>query len=276
MKIKVFLLIVFAQMTSTLFGQVTNDIVIGERVEFESKILNETRTILIHYPDTVIDKSKHYPVLYCVDGEYRFLSTFGTVDYHSKIRQIPKMIIVSIENIDRESRKRDMTPPDIEKIDSTPISIKTNAELFLNFIESEVMPYIEQNYNPLDYRVIAGHSFGGLLSGYCFLTRRNLFNAYIVSDPSFWYNDWIILRLARWKIWDEYDNKTFYITVSEKDGIQKESIKLFTEILRGKEPDGLKWKLDNIDRDHGSAFIDGMSNGLLYIFNDWKNWEEFK
>ena len=274
MKVKVILLIVFALMTNILFGQADTDIVIGKKIQFESEILNEKRTVLIHYPDTIIDKTKRYPVLYCVDGEYRFHSTFGIVDYHSKIKQIPKMIIVSIENIDKTSRSRDMTPPDKYHVDS--MSVKVNAELFLDFIELELIPFVNEKYNPLPYKVLAGHSFGGLFAGYCFLTRPELFDSFIVSDPSFWYNDWIMLKIARSNLKDKYNKKTLYLSHSQKESIQKETIKLFVEIIRKVEPSELDWTLDNIDRDHGSAFIDGISKGLLFVFKDWKDWEILK
>ena len=76
-------------------------------ISFESKVLNEKRTLLVSLPKN-FKKDESYPVVYFLDGEVMTTMAAGQVDYLSRAYQvIPQLIIVGIVNTDR---MRDLTP----------------------------------------------------------------------------------------------------------------------------------------------------------------------
>lgn len=58
-------------------------------IEFDSKVLLETRAVSIHIPESYSTLEKSYPVIYSLDGEYTKLALNGTVDYYSYWHKIP-------------------------------------------------------------------------------------------------------------------------------------------------------------------------------------------
>ena len=178
---KVLTLIPFLVFAAFVKAQYENRVVIGKTDTIFSKLLNEKRKILVYTPDLTSpanQPNKRYPVLYLLDGEAHFVSTVGVVQQLSQANGnsvLPEMIVVGITNT---NRFRDLTPS------ATTIGGGNN---FIKFIETELMPFIESAYNTAPYKVLVGHSLGGLTAIDVLTRNANLFNAYIAIDPSMWF-----------------------------------------------------------------------------------------
>src|SRR6202012_3769275 len=59
---------------------------------------------------------------------------------------------------------------------------------FLDFIGKELIPYIDAHYPTTTYRVISGHSLGGLAVINALFNHPQLFKGYIAIDPSIWWD----------------------------------------------------------------------------------------
>jgi predicted alpha/beta superfamily hydrolase len=69
-------------LAASVAGQETSEpIVIGERVDIESQILNETRRIYVATPPSYDEGTASYGVLYVLDGEGHFRHTVGTTQF---------------------------------------------------------------------------------------------------------------------------------------------------------------------------------------------------
>ncbi len=84
-------------------------------------------------------------------------------------------MVVGIANIDRN---RDFTPEVIEGLPSG------GADRFLDFIESELMPFVDENFRTAPHRTLIGHSLGGSLVVYALVERPDLFQAAIAISPA--------------------------------------------------------------------------------------------
>ncbi len=170
-------------------AQMDENITIGRKEVLISKILNENRTVWVYSPTLTSlspDSNKRYPVLYLLDGNAHFYSTVGIIQQLSQANGngvLPEMIVVAIENT---NRYRDLVP-------STDID-KPNP--FVGFIADELIPFIDKNYNTAPYRMLVGHSLGGLTVIDILTHSNDLFNAYIAIDPSMWYNNEVYLKNA--------------------------------------------------------------------------------
>lgn len=86
-------------------------------------------------------------------------------------------------------------------IDYTPTKVSSvtgGAPQFLNFIETQLIPKMEQDYQAdttRDSRVILGHSYGGLFGGYAFSVNNAVFGNYIMLSPSFWFDNRVALQM---------------------------------------------------------------------------------
>src|SRR5664279_5186480 len=183
---KITLIIFFATINIVANAQNEESIVIGKKTTIFSEILKENRKIWIYNPaQTAINPiaDKHYPVVYVLDGDAHFVSTVGMIQQLSQANGntiLPEMIVVGIENT---NRLRDLTP--------SLVTPGNNAKVnpFVNFLETELMPYVDKNYNTAPYRILIGHSLGGLTAIDILTNSPKLFNAYIAIDPSMWYDD---------------------------------------------------------------------------------------
>ena len=127
-----------------------------------SKILAEQRELLVHLPNNYQQNTElNYPVLYLLDGQRNFSHAAGTLDLLNQSYMAQEMIIIAIKNT---HRTRDLTPTYDESYNEWGIS--GGADNFLDFIEQELIPYVNKNYRTNNYKILSGHSFGGLLVVY--------------------------------------------------------------------------------------------------------------
>ena len=107
---------------------------IGEIIEIESKILNETRVLNIYLPENYQEQdSINYNTIYLLDGTSNedFLHIVGLLQFFELQFNIEPTILVGIANIDR---KRDFTfETDIEELKTAFPSTGKSAK----FIERE-------------------------------------------------------------------------------------------------------------------------------------------
>ena len=94
---------------------------------------------------------------------------------------------------------RDLTPPKItetfsaDAADQMEVAMQPNAiadggaAVFLDFMEKELVPYVETHYPVTNFRTLIGHSYGGLFTIYALSERPTLFHYYLAIDPSM---DW--------------------------------------------------------------------------------------
>ncbi len=196
-----------------LTAQTDNKIVIGTVEHLNSKILNEERELRIYVPnsgsETIFSKQK-YPVLYLLDGEAHFNSVVGMMQQlcNNGNTLVPEMIIVGISNT---NRMRDLSPTHI--ISDLPVmSVEDskdtggNEKLFA-FMEKELFPYIENKYKTEPYRMLIGHSLGGLTVINALVNHTQLFNAYIAIDPSMWWDQERFLNDCKTKLSQKKFNK---------------------------------------------------------------------
>ncbi|HVS30034.1 MAG TPA: alpha/beta hydrolase-fold protein [Thermoanaerobaculia bacterium] len=103
-------------------------------IRIDSKILGETRTVLVRTPPSYATGARTYPVLYMTDGETQLAHTAATADFLVRNGRMPEVIIVGITNTDRP---RDLTPTRVERdsFDGNAVVFPTSggAEKFLAF-----------------------------------------------------------------------------------------------------------------------------------------------
>lgn len=196
-----------------------NSFIIGKADSLHSEVLDEDRKFFVYLPPNAgdgSDSTKRYPVIYLLDGGSHFHSVTGLLDQLTANELCPEMIVVAITNTDRS---RDLTPTRSLKLPdgSEQEWLKTTggADNFLKFIETELFPHVEKNYPTEPYRLLIGHSFGGLFAIHTMMSRPELFNSYVAIDPSLWWdNRKLLLQSDTFLAEKKFDKKTLFVSVA--------------------------------------------------------------
>jgi predicted alpha/beta superfamily hydrolase len=242
------------------------------RFTLKSDVLGEERTILVRTPAGYERGADRFPVLYLTDGDAHIGHTASTIEFLARNGRMPEMIVVGISNTDRT---RDLTPTNaaIEE-DGRAVRFPTSggADKFLKFIETELIPAVESRYRTQPYRVFAGHSFGGLFAVHAFLSRPELFNAYIAVSPSLqWDNQLLVTRAEEFFKGRKELDRTLYFTIANEGGDMQQGFDRLKGILAENRPTGFEWGSSHMaDEDHGSVVMPSHYLGLRKVFDGWQ------
>ena len=271
-----------------------NEIVVGQVESIHSEILDESREFWINIPESAKDSSSYktkYPVLYLLDGPSNFKSVTAIIEHLSSNMIVPEMIIVGIANT---NRSLDLTPTkvDVDFMSGDSIPYSTGGgNKFLDFIEKELIPHVEDKYPATNYKTFVGHSFGGLSVISALINRKELFNNYVAIDPSLWWDNRAFLNVADTILTkNKFNNKTLYVGIAntmesrmdiktvQNDSIPDtyftihiKSVLQFVNSLEKKKDNELlfKWKYYEND-DHGSVPFITEYDAFRFIFSWYK------
>ena len=240
---------------------------IGETIQFQSEILNETRTLNIYLPlGYSPDSAKTYPVIYLLDGTDNedFIHIAGLVQFNSFswINNIPETIVVGIANVDRQ---RDFThmPQNKEYLENVPTG--GGSEQFIQFIEKELQPFIAKQYKLSGERTLIGQSLGGLLASEVLLRHPDLFENYLIISPSLWWDDEFLLGVNSVSY---SGSKKIYIAVGAEGRIMKRVAKSLHKKIKaiGHPKTELHYSYFK-DLNHGDALHLSVYEGFVKLFS---------
>ena len=240
-------------------------------VLIKSKILSENRTLWIRLPADYNTTSHTYHVLYLLDGDSHFGYASELVSFLSGYDRdrIPDMIVVGIVNVDRG---RDFTPVhpqrDSNSTDSATVVTTSGAGRFLRYIDEEVIPYIDSHYRVQPYKILAGHSLGGLFALYVKETKPNLFPGTILISPAInGVNDHMIAGLDKVFTSSHPLKGKLFITIGSED---TQKVDALTAQLKHHAPAWFAWDYRKYDdENHFSVPYKSLFDGLKFFYKDW-------
>jgi predicted alpha/beta superfamily hydrolase len=279
----------FSLTALSAIAQPKGAVVIGKTDTINSHILGESRHILIHVPDA---HEKHpeqrYPVVYLLDGDSHFPSVMGMIQQLTEVngnRLFPNMILVGIPNTNRQ---RDLTPTQAKTSpygDSSSVRNTGGGEKFTSFIEKELIPYIDSHYPTAPYRVLIGHSLGGLLVINTLINHPNLFNGYLAIDPSMWWDDRKLLLQTETVLAErKFTGKTLFLAIANtmpvgmdtarvrkdtsNNTLHIRSILRLGDYLKKNKANGLRFGYKYYAHDtHGSVPLIAEYDGFRFMFD---------
>jgi len=238
------------------------DVVIGQSLTMTSKILNREVTVLISVPDGYNVSSTNYPVLYDLNS-FLFTYACGTAELLARTSNIPNMIVVGVPALEGG-----YVPTPFEERGENP----SGADLSIKFLKEELIPFVEKNYRTNTFRILYGHSVGGLFTMYTLFNHPDMFTAYIAGSPWFQTNNqyWLknIEKMAKVR---KLDDKFLFMTVGkEETELTLDTFKELEKWMNDKPIAGLTWKSAWVEGDHSSMVGRNTYDGLLFIFSGWK------
>ena len=261
------ILILLASVQVTMAEPIT----IGETSTLFSKILDEERTLMISLPNGYEGSTTGYPVVYLLDARTRFHHTAANAAALARIGHIPEMIVVGITNT---RRTRDFTPawthPD-QPVDPA-MGRGGGADEFLAFLRKELVPHVEATYRTKPFRILVGHSLGGLFGVHALVSDPELFQAILAISPSLWWDEGKAVERATDLFRERPELKGhLYLTLGDEGEDMLDNFKAFRTLLLYRAPQGLRWKAEVLPgEDHGSVPVPGVDRGLRFFFPRWR------
>ena len=143
------------------------------------------------------------------------------------------------------------------------------AEKFIDFLSEELFPLIEEKYPTRDYRVLIGHSYGGLFVVYALVSRPELFRAYLACSP--WFgevDEAVISDVEKHLKTGPPMPKLLYIAHEpiSSPGIEDRIMRL-KQILEANERKDFGWEHKKyMDADHSNLPLKAIPDALDFFF----------
>ena len=247
---------------SSLFAQTDNaSITCGNYRKIYSNVLHEERILLISLPEDYGKSDKTYPVLFKLDGDKEnFLQAFSAAFYlFDMTDNAPDPIIIGIENTDRN---RDMLPDQ-------------KANYFIQFIHTELIPFVDRNYRTNGFRILCGQSLSSLFALYSFLEQPDIFDAYILGSFGFYKESLSVLfenELKRNSDIKSIGTKYLFVgngklDKNDPDGTITKRGDQFLELLKQTVPSSVMMKC-KVYEEEGHVPYPTIYDGLKWIYNN--------
>lgn len=243
-----------------------------KRLTLKSTVLGEDRVVLVRTPAGYETNKLTYPVLYMTDGDAHMGHTASTIEFLTGHGRILDLIVVGITNTDRT---RDLSPvKSTNKNAAGELQAPTSggADNFLKFFETELIPYIEKEYRVQPYRILAGHSLGGLFAIHAMISKPGLFNSYVAVSPALQWENGEALKRAEEFLKNQKEMKvTLFVSLGNETGAIGESFDSFKDLLSKTNIQGFEWQAERMDdEDHGSVVLRSHYFGLRKVYAGWQ------
>ncbi|WP_129779818.1 alpha/beta hydrolase [Peristeroidobacter soli] len=255
---KSFVVLLFAVLCAPLAAMAdetgaSKSIQIGVETSIWSQTLGENRPLRIYTPPSQQERRAPAAVLYLLDGANNFVHTAAAVDFLIGTGRIPEMIVVGIPNLDRG---KDLTPG------------PTGGDRFLTFLTTELAPWVERRYQTAPFRIIAGHSRGGLFTLNTLLNHPEAFNGYIAMSPALWWNNQAVLGDMEAKLKRLPPRRFLYMTDGDEAEQLTSSVAKSVAVLERAAPNNLEWHYTRLkNEEHMSTPHRSIYDGLENMFS---------
>ena len=240
--------------SSNVFSQSKTD-------SIASALLGESRKFSVFLPENYEkNKDKKYPLLLLLDGDYLFDPIVGALKYGNNWDDLPEVIVVGINQ--KNTRDTDC------EIGENGLPASKGIKFF-DFINNELLPAIEKQYQLAPLRIIAGHD---LTAGFAnlFLYQKNpVFGGYISLSPELDNN--MMERIPQ--ALQSFKRPGFYYQATADGDLKqtKEDVARMHENLLAIENTNLSVKKDEFQNaSHYSLVLHAIPNALYHIFSAYK------
>lgn len=230
-----------------------------------SEVLNENRTITVQLPKSYEAKpDKRYPVIYRLDGKGEIPLITAVLEKLQNANAAPEVIIVAIENIDR---LRDFYPT-VNQEPQGPVGAGGGASKFLNFVEDELIPFVDKKYRTHDFKIIEGASAAGVFVLYALQTNPELFQAHLAYSAAVWWDFGASVKSTKAFITKTKElNNYLYMGIGEESGFMRNRYDDLQNFISSNTPNGLKFISDEFDNvPHGLTSAAGIFSAYQNLF----------
>ncbi|PCI59781.1 MAG: hypothetical protein COB37_10820 [Kordiimonadales bacterium] len=238
-------------------------VTVGMRYKISSEILGEDREILVALPVGYESAQIKYPVVYLTEGQWYFAYTADMMTRLASRSAMPPSILVATK-MANPGRFRWLEA-------GTP-----QADQYLDFVEHDVISFIENNFRTSRHRTLMGWEYGGGFTIHALQMRPYLFDAFIASSPFPVHEQALKLEALKDLSEKEPETKKFlYFGGAEVEGMVRDGIDRLALHLQATAPDALEWQHrifagSNMVVDHTTTAYPVFLAGLGTYYGDYR------
>jgi predicted alpha/beta superfamily hydrolase len=182
-------------------------------------------------------------VIYYTDASLKSGKKLRELLENDSVSRKTKRLFVGIGHIGNyhQLRRRDFILPFIQNDDTIPRSEEYGQVVrFYQFLQSELIPYIESKYQSTGKRALVGHSLGGLFAVYCLFRNEGLFDRYFALSPALWIDKYQIYSFNHLGE-NPVNNSSLFLSAGSKEDFNHilKGVKELNDFLKSKNYPGL-------------------------------------
>lgn len=236
-----------------------------------SELLQENRKLNIHLPQNYNDDIK-YPVIIVLDGGYMLNLIAGNVDFYTQLDRMPPSIVVGIDQnyLDKEGVSARWV--DCRYDDKTGLLIEKGV-LFYDFINNDLIDFLESNYSIAEFITIIGVSFTANYVNYFMFDEDPKIKAYVALSPYYAPNS---KKRISDKITNMDEHYFYYLCTGENDlNLHITTINEMNGFLSNVNSDYFHYDFDDFDNaDHSTIIAHGVPRALELVFYKYSGLKE--
>lgn len=238
----------------------------GDYFRFESKSVGRPFHIYVRLPGDYLSHDARYPVVYVLDGDSLFPILAASHLFLTYDEGLAEAIVIGIAygSFDASINRRGY---DFTVTDSDATSERGGAPAFHSFLESELIPNIEERYRAdPSRRILFGQSRGGYMVLYSAFTRPDVFWGRIASNPTFHPGRDVVFSPPAVA---SRDDLGLVVTSGSRDHPALRQAALEWKDA-WKEAEHLPWKLNFVSIEngtHAASSVDSYRSGMLWLFS---------
>ncbi|MEO9483891.1 MAG: alpha/beta hydrolase-fold protein [Ekhidna sp.] len=230
-----------------LFAQ--EDIVVGKTYDIYSESLTQQIKLQVYLPNAYDEVEEDYPTLYILDGQWFFTNGVTIQESLRGDRFMPKMIVVGINMVDRPYRSK----------------LFNQWDNLIAFIESELVPFVNESFRASDQRIVFGWENSGFLASELVLRENSPFDCAIASNGAYINED----LLGSLELQEE---RFFFIGGSKKDIYSISDTDEAAEVLASSDLENLNWKYQLFNEEvHESLTYTSLYHGLKFFYHNYSS-----
>jgi hypothetical protein len=150
-----------------------------------------------------------------------------------------------------------------------------------------LIPYINNNYPTTAYKTLTGGSLAGLLTMQVFIHHTSLFNSYIPTEPSLWWDNQTLLKESEKVLTtNRFNGTSLFLGIANtmEDGVNINTVKKDTtdatlhirsilklkEVLENNKENGLNYQSQYYNNEnHATVGLISQYDALRFIFKDY-------
>ncbi len=239
-------------------------------IGLESRVLGEPRVAQVRLPDGYEAGTGRYPVVYVLDGPGHLDHTAATAAYLARLGAMPKVIVVSVLNVDRN---RDFTPSRAALgpgAGAQAPPTQGGADRFLRFLREELVPVVDGNFRTERFRILSGHSLGGLFALHVLASAPESFDAYLAASPSAQWDGELVVKSLRRRLQESPRlDRSLYVSLGDEKAMLP-AFESLCAVLRASSPPGFRWESARFPADgHGLVPLPTTIYGLSFVFGGY-------
>ena len=237
---------------------------------FSSNYLKEKVPYQLYFPKMVKKQLKEADLLVVLDGgEYAGIAQ-NTMELYIFGEKMKPNIILSLPSTPK-SRWSYFTPTkasaDNDGGQDTLYQHTGNFNLFADFLEKELIPHIESQYQiKIQEKNIFGHSMGGLGVLSFLVLRPEIFDNYISASPSTMYDQHYIFKTIEEKGKLDFNKLFLTAALNDSNGYRENVDWLDSYLETNSNKKQKKMKRIYPTETHGTSGIRSLIDGLEFIY----------